>query len=354
MRTQTALLALACIAPLACSSARDADGPVDGLASSASTTTPRPAARLWILNQGGDPSLEDFFTCMLVSSNWNALATAYAGAPTLTLGKHVLVHPDSSGRYPCTSQVGSQGYYQCAADAGAFPIASGDLLLVVQPDGSVGGLDNAFSSDPTNIAYGPNHGQMSVTNPFTKQSVPIVGAHVGNATSSNPQYLFVYAGHEVFEGQTDGISADCCDGETASGGPLPACPDCGPYRTGGGYGKCGQYAAPGGSYGIASITCPSGKAYLYQRVSPPGAHRYGSPEFDGTCNAITTSGRAPNPCANVPSSGNGLYCGRSTEDGFAGGDPDTLYDCRDGATVSTTACPNGCFIAPAGTADGCN
>jgi hypothetical protein len=338
-------------------SAPDASAPDAGGVVGNDAGPARPSARLWILNQGGDPGLAEFFTCLFESTNWDTLAAAYSGAPQLSLGGQVVAQPVASGQYPCTSQVGSQTYYQCAVDAGSFPIAAGDILLVVRPDGAVGGVDNQYSSNPTNISYGPNGGQMSVTSPATHTSVPIVAAHVGDATSSDTRYLFVYAVHEVFEAQTDGISADCCDGETTTAGPVPGCPDCGPYETDGGYGLCGQYSAPGGSWGVASITCPSGRTYWYQQVSPPGAHAYGSPEFDGTCQSIVVAGgqgQNPDPCANVPPSGNGSYCGTSTQNGFGGGAPGTLYDCQNGVTASTTVCQSGCFIAPVGKPDGCN
>lgn len=60
------------------------------------------------------------------------------------------------------------------------------------------------------------------------------------------------------------------------------------------------------------------------------------------------------PCAKVPASGNGGYCGRSTEDGFGGGQPLDMYDCQNERTASMTACRFGCYVAPAGQADGCN
>jgi hypothetical protein len=358
MRTITSFAVLALVAGCGASS-----GSADSVTYSQSSATtgadagqcpPSPAA-LWIFNQGGSFDLADFFDCMLSASSWNALATAYPGARPLRLAQHILVQPDAQGQYPCTSQVGSQAYYQCAVNAGQIDMAPGDVLLVVRPDGTVGGLDNQYGSDPTNIAYGPNGGVMSVTNPFTGAAVDLDAAHVGNATQSNPQLLFVYAAHEVFEAQTDGISADCCDGETSTGGPLPVCPDCGPYQDAyGRYGACGRYSAPGGSWGIASITCPSGKTYEYQQVSPPGAHRYGSAEFDGTCQSIKPLRPQPDACAGVFGANDGAYCGGDVTGGFSGGNADWLYDCREGVTVSTTTCPGGCHVAPPGQADTCN
>ena len=105
-----------------------------------------------------------------------------------------------------------------------------------------------------------------------------------------------------------------------------------------------------GDLGIARITCPSGHTYAYQTVSPPGAYQYGSPEFNGTCNHLALQG----PCSRVGSAYNGVYCGSSTQNGFAGGSPLTLYNCQNGATASTSACAYGCYTAPSGKADGCD
>jgi len=151
----------------------------------------------------------------------------------------------------------------------------------------------------------------------------------------------------VFEAQTDGVSADCCDGETSTGGPFNWCSQCGPYDNG--TGACGQYAPGGtiGNEGWDTIACPNA-TYNYQRVSP-ATH-----EFDGTCSAIAPSVTPNNPCAKVSAANSGVYCGKSNQNGFAGGSPTTLYDCENGWVASTKTCPDGCFIAPAGKADGCN
>jgi hypothetical protein len=323
------LVALLCAVP-ACSSQDEVV--VEPLAS-ASTVS-----RLWILNQAGDPALADFFRCVLDDADWNDLATAYPGAAALTLGAQVIAQPDKSGHYPCTANVGSQAYYQCAVDTGKFDVAPNDVLLVVRPDGSIGGLDNANSTDPTKT--------MVVQNRSTHAQVTLNAAHVGNATSvaASEQLMFVYAAHEVFEAQTDGISADCCDGETASGGPVPYCPACGPFQNGdGSYALCGQYSAPGGSWGIATLVCPSGRSYRYQQVSPPGAPRYGSPEFNGTCNSLTLKPGA-------------WSCGDSAWNGHqywtcSGG---ALHECDASGHPLYRSCGGlGCHANPSGVDDQC-
>lgn len=61
------------------------------------------------------------------------------------------------------------------------------------------------------------------------------------------------------------------------------------------------------------------------------------------------------PCAAVPSSRRGTYCGSSMQNGFkrASADPSTLYLCEGGRSRSAIRCANGCFVAPPGREDGC-
>jgi hypothetical protein len=204
-----------------------------------------------------------------------------------------------------------------------------DVVLVIYPNGS---------------GYGGQNNSMAVRNPVTGATVDINTAYV--ATSPNWIYQTIYGMHEVFEAATDGVSGDCCDGETSTGGPFPWCADCGPWN--GGTGVCGKYAPGGsiGSLGIDTIQCPTG-TFSYQRVSPQNH------EFDGTCDALTLKNAGPNPCAKVPGADSGVYCGSSRQNGFAGGSGNTLYTCNGGKTTATASCASGCFIAPAGQSDGC-
>jgi len=280
--------------------------------------------KLWILNQQGATFLSDFFQCVLGGTNWNDLANTYSEGETLVFGGMVMRNDA-----PCTAGVGSTAFYQCAANAGDFDIAEYDVLLVVIPDNG----------------YGGQNGAATLTNPMSAKSFAVNVAYV--RTSPDPIYQTIYGGHEVFEAQTDGVSADCCDGETATGGPMNWCSQCGPYDNG--QGACGQYAQGGtiGTLGIDTIACPNA-TYHYQRVSPA------SHEFDGTCDAVAPKLTSNNPCANVSAANSGVYCGKSNQNGFAGGSPTTLYDCENGWVATTKMCPGGCFLAPAGQADGCN
>jgi hypothetical protein len=71
-------------------------------------------------------------------------------------------------------------------------------------------------------------------------------------------------------------------------------------------------------------------------------------------NPGTNDGCNPDPCTNVSGGNDGAYCGKSNQSGFGGGDPSTLYTCSGGVTTQTQTCTKGCYIANAGTQDGCN
>jgi hypothetical protein len=63
---------------------------------------------------------------------------------------------------------------------------------------------------------------------------------------------------------------------------------------------------------------------------------------------------AGNPCANVTAANDGYYCGTSHESGFAGGAPNTLYQCSSGVTTSVTPCVVDCITDPPGYSDTCD
>lgn len=68
----------------------------------------------------------------------------------------------------------------------------------------------------------------------------------------------------------------------------------------------------------------------------------------GCDNGACKQQMASDPCASAMY-GNGAYCGS----GLAGGDPNALYNCQNGSTASKTTCPNGCQVNPPGVADAC-
>ena len=61
-----------------------------------------------------------------------------------------------------------------------------------------------------------------------------------------------------------------------------------------------------------------------------------------------------NPCANVSTTYNGAYCGKSTENGFCCGAPGTLYTCVGGSISAMKTCSPDCIIDPAGYPDTCD
>lgn len=277
---------------------------------------------LWILNRTGNPSLADFYTCLLGETNWNQLAAAYTNPLLVTLGKEAWV--SGSGCNPGGPDDG--GAFQCAVNAGGFDVKPYDLVLIIRDDNAAGGQNDSG-------------GGVSVRNPFNGAVVPIDTAEVGTgARYGSWDYLYVYSSHEVFEAQTDGISADCCDGETAWGGNFPWCADCGPPA-----GACGAHM---GDLGIGHLSCPSGRTYPYQTVSPPGGHSYGSPEFNGTCQSVHVTGNhGPWSCSNSDNHGHQYW---TCADG-------ALHRCDGSGKPEEVSCGGaGCRANSAGSDDQCN
>lgn len=280
--------------------------------------TPVTNGHLWILNRTGNRGLTDYFNCLFSNTSWNQLASAYYYPLLLTLGKEVFV----SGSACNPSGADDQAAFQCAVDAGRFDVKPYDLVLIIRNDGRAGGHNDSA-------------GGVSVRNPVSGATVRIDTAEVGNGTAYGTwDYLYLYASHEVFEAQTDGVSADCCDGETAWGGSFPWCSECGPPS-----GACGVHQR---DLGIAHVTCPSGVTYPYQTVSPPGGYYYGSPEFNGTCQTVRMVS-AWN-CANSAYHGNQYWtCGNGN-----------LNKCDANGRPMQIFCGRaGCKVNPVGTDDQC-
>jgi MYXO-CTERM domain-containing protein len=167
--------------------------------------------------------------------------------------------------------------------------------------------------------------------------------YVGDAIGSC-YYQTVYGGHEVFEEQTDGVSADCCDAELPGNAPSSChlvgwCSACTP--------ACAQYNVTGcsfggyqgnGSFGISHVACADGNTYAYQMVSP------GNHEFDGTCTAITIAGVsncAPYACGST-------YYWTCEADG-------NLHTCNSSGQAQTQSCSGaGCHSTGTCTNDICN
>jgi hypothetical protein len=271
--------------------------------SGVSATSSGLTRHLYIFDQSGSCTgwVGSFFQCVLTNTNWNDLANTYPFGESLQWGG--IVRGSGCGIWDA----------QCWTNKAGWHIQEWDVLLTIIPNSQPGGQNDTCSVNGTtvNCAYVRDGG-------------------------GSCKWQTVYGGHEVFEEQTDGVSADCCDGETSSGGPFPWCAQCHPYP-----GVCGQYAA-NGTLGITTVSC-GGNTYEYQMVSP------GNHEFDGTCNRVSVKSNPNDPCSKAPSGGD--FCGR---DGL-GGAADTLYTCSGahGVTSSSQACKAGCKINPAGQNDVC-
>jgi hypothetical protein len=93
-----------------------------------------------------------------------------------------------------------------------------------------------------------------------------------------------------------------------------------------------------------------GGATASTRSCANGCYVAAAHEPDG-CRASPTV----DPCAGVHTTGNGIFCGTSTQYGFNTNAADTndLYTCNGGVTVQATRCAQGCNVAAAGTPDSC-
>jgi hypothetical protein len=157
-----------------------------------------------------------------------------------------------------------RGRLQCAENHGGWALADFDILLVIAPNGLTGGWNGTA----------------------TVNGHPINTGFVGDSAGAC-QWQTTYAGHEVVEAQTDGISADCCDGElpfqTAAchaptqsygGADAHACAKFAPS------GCCDNGVCSSDPWGVRTVSC-GGATYQYQMVSPAGH------ESDGTCKTLT-------------------------------------------------------------------
>jgi hypothetical protein len=61
-----------------------------------------------------------------------------------------------------------------------------------------------------------------------------------------------------------------------------------------------------------------------------------------------------NPCTRVKPADDGLYCGKSTDNGFGCGAPNKLYTCVDGGVSSTMVCSLDCIVDMTGFPDACD
>jgi hypothetical protein len=102
---------------------------------------------------------------------------------------------------------------------------------------------------------------------------------------------------------------------------------------------------------IAGVT--NGYASLpYDGATVHGPSGWNWPDPQGWGHDKDNGGGGPgDPCAQAIYGG--LYCGSSRQNGFTGGDINTIYDCENNRTASTTHCDAGCIVAPNGINDYC-
>ncbi|MHB1843402.1 MAG: MYXO-CTERM sorting domain-containing protein [Deltaproteobacteria bacterium] len=267
--------------------------------------------RLWLGYNPGTTACASrtttFFNCILGQTNFNQLATGFPNGESLTVG--------GSANVSC-----NDADFQCVVNQGHFNPAPYDIVMQFTGSGWTGGWNGT-----TTISVGG-------------RSVFINTALMTSGNSCEGQTCG--GAHEAFEAATDGISCDCCNGQVHSS----SCPACDS--------SCGRDNGNGGDppWGCYQVTC-GGQSYYMELVSKSQA---AETDISGCVQLTVASAGPSDPCATTWAGYNGLYCGSSTENGFSGGDPSDLYDCQSQKTAQKTACPYGCTVEPAGTNDQCN
>jgi MYXO-CTERM domain-containing protein len=229
-----------------------------------------PAARagnLWI---AWDPSTAScqahttaFFDCILNQSDFNTLALNFQFGETLKLaGTHVLTTSCAPNDFTCV-----------VTNAG-FAIQKYDVVMHYYGTGWVGGTNGTQ----------------------TVNGILINTAYV--QTGGNCDGQTCTGAHEAFEAATDGISADCCNGQAHSG----SCGSCD--------NTCAQFAGNNGNppWGCYDLVCPTG-TYKMQLLSKNQMVQYTA----NGCTKLTVSGPPPctavdMPCAQASQCCSGLTC----------------------------------------------
>ena len=264
-RPPCAALSVCLVAFVALSLACDAQPPDTALRVASSRSAVVTTYNLFVLNEAGTTCIgkvQGFLQCILTGTNFSRLALTYPAGQAYQLAKVVT----TSGA-PCGNLD-----FQCAVNVGGFNVQPFDAVLIIYPSATWAG----------------ENGQVNVQNPYTHKLTTVNDAFI-YSVGNNCDVQTVLASHELFEQATDGVSADCCNGQIDALPAHPAdphacfvdCPSC-PIST------CRRYAYASctgfgdNSLGIASLTC-GGQTYKYQRLSPYGH------EFDGTCDVLSPS-----------------------------------------------------------------
>jgi MYXO-CTERM domain-containing protein len=241
------------------------------------------ANKLWLAwdssSTGCQQQTTDFFNCILDNSNFNTLALQYKYGEALTVG----------GTAAIGSGCGATDF-QCVVNAGGFTPAPYDVVMHFYGTGWQGGTNGTAT-----VVVGG-------------KSVVINTAWVQTGDSCDGQTCS--GAHEAYEAATDGVSADCCNGQYGHA----SCSQC--------QASCAKYDGNNGNppYGCYSITCPDGKSYKMELLgaasnefsaagcttltltnSCSALHASCTPEADGgsaccsgmTCQYFSMSGQPP-------------------------------------------------------------
>jgi len=234
-------------------------------------------------------------------------------------------------------------------------------------------IDGLSPCSASFIQYGNDNGTMHQT--------PQVGDAIiwnyPNGQACDADHVEIVVGINP-DGSVQGVSGNGANGRVSPDHPCRGIGPCSSYTAGwslsafvGPAGGSGGSPPPSGGSGPCSgindcTYCgndpqgPGGDASTLYQCS--GGALVGSTPCANGCQItpgdscdVCNQGSSPppsgggDPCDGIPDGG---YCGNDPDG--PGGDPDTLYQCTNGMTAATTACPNGCQIAPGNQDDYCN
>lgn len=214
----------------------------------------RPAAaanKLWIAwspeTAGCKAQVEAFYDCLLNDTDYNQLAATYPGGLQLSVAGTAVL-----------SQSCSEMDFTCIVNNAGFAITQDDVVLYY------------YGSQP-----GDGWNDVQMVN-----GVNIYIASVQGGQDCDNQTCL--GSHETYEASTDGISADCCNGQVQT----QWCPNCNA--------SCGQNQNDAGCY---QLQCPNG-TFSMERLSPK------SNEFDNSgCTELTIGNACKPPQAACASDG---------------------------------------------------
>lgn len=206
------------------------------------------ATKLWLAFDGNTGSckvhVDNFFKCVLEQTNFNTLALKYNNGEPLHLAGSVVL-----SKYCAPSD------FQCVVSTAGFAVTPYDVVVHFYGTSWGGGTN----------------GMRTVT--VNGQSVTINVAWVQSGSNCDAQTCT--GSHEAFEAATDGVSADCCNGQYNH----PSCTKCQP--------SCAKYDTNNGNppWGCYDLTCPSG-TYKMELLSDSQANEYSA----SSCTQLTMQG----------------------------------------------------------------